>query len=341
MKQPANNFVGMGTRALNRRGFLRNAGMVPLAAATVGWSMTGASAFADIQPIQRPGSSELKISLNAYSFAKLLNAKVKRHGQGIDLFDLVDFCAKYNIDGLDATGYFFPGFPDVPDDDYVYRLKRKAFEAGVGISGSGVRNNFTQRDKAKRAADVQIIKNWVIVASKLGAPVLRVFADTQMRGMSWHDVAGPGATWDEVAAWEADDLHECGEFGRQHGVIIGVQNHGDFLQTGDNLLKLLNLVNLEWCGAIIDTGYFRSSDPYHDMQILAPYAVNWQVKQSPLGAESNVPLDLKKFLGIVRSSGYRGYLPIETLSVPGKPYDPYQVVPTFVQQLRQAIAETA
>ncbi len=327
------------TGKTGRRSFLKCAGLVSLAAAT-GWGLRDESAFADIQPIHRSGSSELKISLNAYSFAKLLNAKIKHHRQGIDLFDLVDFCAKYNIDGFDATGYFFPGFPAVPDDDYVYRLKRKAFESGIGISGTGVRNNFTQQDKAKRAGDVQTIKDWVVVASKLGAPVMRVFADTQMRGLSWHDVA-KGATWDQVAAWEADDLRECAEFGKQHGVIIGVQNHGDFLETGANLLKLLNLVNSEWCGPIIDTGYFRSKDPYEDMKLLAPYAVNWQVKQSPFGAASDLPLDLKKFLGIVRSSGYRGYLPIETLSVKGKPYDPYQVVPHFVAQLRQAIAETA
>lgn len=324
----------------SRRGFLKSASLFPLAAAA-GWSFGGASALADIQPIQRSGRSELKVSLNAYSFAKLLNAKIKHHRQGIDLFDLVDFCAKYNIDGLDATGYFFPGFPAVPSDDYIYRLKRKAFQSGVGISGSGVRNNFTTKDKAMRDAGVQIIKDWVIVASKLGAPVLRVFADTQMRGMSWHDVAGPGTTWDQVASWEADDLSKCAVFGKQHGVIIGVQNHGDFLQSGENLLKLLNLVNSKWCGPIVDTGYFRTPDPYQDMKLLAPYAVNWQVKQSPFGAASNVPLDLKKFLQIVRSSGYRGYLPIETLSVRGKPYDPYTLVPKFVEQLRQAIAATA
>jgi sugar phosphate isomerase/epimerase len=336
MKQdtPERNLPG------SRRAFLKTAGLVPLAAAA-GWGLHSQSALADIQPIQRSGGSSLKISLNAYSFAKLLNDKVKHHRQGIDLFDLVAFCAKYNIDGLDATGYYFPGFPDVPEDDYVYRLKRKAFEYGIGISGTGARNNFTQQDKAARAVDVQTIKNWVIVASKLGAPVLRVFADTQMRGKSWRDVAGPGATWDQVAAWEAADLEECADFGKQHGVIIGVQNHGDFLESGESLLKLLNLVNSEWCGPIIDTGYFRTKDPYQDMKLLAPYAVNWQVKQSPFGEESDVPLDLKKFVRIVRSSGYRGYLPIETLSAKGKPYDPYAVVPKFVEQLRQAIAQTA
>jgi sugar phosphate isomerase/epimerase len=282
----------------------------------------------------------LKVSLNAYSFSKLLNNKVKRHGEGVDLFELVDFCAKYNFDGFDATGYFFPGYPTVPNSDYVNDLKRKAFELGVGISGSGVRNNFTVPDKARRSADVLHIKQWVEVASQLGAPVLRVFADTQMKNLSWQDVA-KGYTWDQVADWIAADLKDCAEQGKKHGVIIGVQNHGDFLKTGDDLLKLLGRVDSEWCGAIVDTGYFRSKDPYDDMARVAPYAVNWQVKQSPFGAESDVPLDLKKFVRIVRSSGYRGYLPIETLSAKGKDYDPFKVVPKFLDEVRQAIAETA
>jgi sugar phosphate isomerase/epimerase len=324
---------------LNRRDFLKTASLLPLAAAT-GLNFGTASAFALPQPIKREGGPMLKISLNAYSFSKLLNDKVKRNKEGIDLFELVDFCAKYNFDGFDATGYFFPGYPNVPSSDYVNNLKRKAFELGVGISGTGVRNNFTVADKAKRADDVQHIKQWIEIASQLGAPVLRVFADTQMKNLSWQDVA-KGYTWDRVADWIAADLKECAEHGKKHGVIIGVQNHGDFLKTGDDLLKLIGRVDSEWCGAIVDTGYFRSEDPYEDMARVAPYAVNWQVKQSALGAESPVPLDLKKFVRIVRTSGYRGYLPIETLSVKGKDYDPFKVVPKFLDELRQAIAETA
>jgi sugar phosphate isomerase/epimerase len=327
----------------NRRSFLKGAGMLPLAVAASSLGLGAPPAFADKQPIQRVGGPMLKVSLNAYSFTKLLNAKIKHGGEGIDLFDLIDFCAKHNIDGFDATGYFFPGYPEVPGDDYVYRLKRKAFEQGIGISGSGVRNNFTVADKASRAKDVEHIKQWVEVASKLGAPVLRVFSDTQMRDKSWQDVA-PGCTREQVEEWIAANLKECAAHGEKHGVIIGVQNHGDFLRTADNLLSLVKRVDSDWCGAIVDTGYFRADDPYKEMEKTAPYAVNWQVKQSPFDVKSgkfDVPLDLNKLLKIVRASGYRGYLPIETLSMPGKPYDPYAIVPKFVADLKQAISQSA
>ena len=108
--------------------------------------------------------------------------------------------------------------------------------------------------------------------------MLRVFADTQMRDMTWHDVAN-GFTREQVRDWIADDLRECTEHGKEHGVIIGVQNHGDFLRTSDDLIELVGLVDSPWCGAIVDTGYFRSADPYVDMKKAAPYAVNWQVSK--------------------------------------------------------------
>jgi sugar phosphate isomerase/epimerase len=228
----------------------------------------------------------------------------------------------------------------VPADDYLNTFKRTAFEYGLGISGTGVRNNFTPSDQAERAAGVRIIKEWVVVAAKLGAPVIRVFCDTQSRGQGWQDVAR-GYRREQVQAWLVDALGECVEQGKKYGVIIGVQNHGDFLQTGEQLLSLINAVNSDWCGPIVDTGKFVSQDPYQDIALVAPYAVNWQIKQSPSGADSDVPTDLVKLLRIVRASGYRGYLPIETLAPQNKAYDPFAVVPPFLKQVREAIEQTA
>jgi sugar phosphate isomerase/epimerase len=325
-------------RSFTRRNFLKSAAILPLAAGITGLGISLPAAAEE--PLQRIGGPKLKVSLNAYSFARMLNDQIKKRGPGVSLFDVLDFCAKNNFDGFDPTGYYFPTYPEIPPDDYVYKLKRRAFELGIGISGTGVRDNLTTSDKTVRAAAVQHIKEWVVVASKLGAPVIRVFADTQMRTMTWQDVA-KGYTRDQVKAWIVDALGECAVQGGKYGVIIGVQNHGDFLQTGEQLLDLVGTINSNWCGVIVDTGYFKTPDPYKDMALVAPYAVNWQIKQSPFGEDSSIPTDLLKLVKIIRASNYRGYLPIETLSPKGKVYDPYTVVPAFLTQLRDAIAQTA
>jgi sugar phosphate isomerase/epimerase len=328
--------------SLGRREFLRRASLLPAAAV---FGATGGVGRAVVAPIQRVGEARLKVSVNAYSFAKLLNNQALGRGAGISLLEFAEFCARQNVDGFDATGYYFPGYRDrkLPDDKLVFDLKRRAFDLGLGISGTGVGNNFTTADASARARDVEWIQQWVEVAAKLGAPVLRVFADTQMRGQTWETVSN-GAKREEVEAWIADDIRKCAEHAGKFGVIIGVQNHGEFVKTADNLIDLIQRIDSPWCGAIVDTGYFREEDPYAEMAKAAPYAVNWQIKKSPWGVEkeAEAPTDLVRLLKIIRASGYRGYLPIETLSQRGdSSYDPYTAVPRFLAELRGAIEATA
>src|SRR5688500_7342353 len=260
-----------------RRGFLKATSALTLAAAAgaPALSPSFARAATTQDSIEANGSEgpAYKVSLNAYSFSKLLNDFNKQRGGGISLMALLEWCAKQGFDGIDPTGYFFPNYPEVPPDEFVNSFKRKAFGLGLGISGTGVRNNFTTSDKAERNASVRHIKQWVEVAARLGAPVIRVFADTQMKSATWQDVA-PGLSRDDVQKYIVEALNECTEHGKKYGVIIGVQNHGDFLQTADQLMALVNAANSEWCGPIVDTGYFRTPDPYKDIAQVAPHAVN-------------------------------------------------------------------
>jgi len=249
------------------------------------------------------------------------------------LMDLLDFCAKHNFDAIDPTGYFFPGYPKVPADEYINNFKRRAFQLGLDISGTGVRNDFATPDELRmagqpsRADDVRHAKEWVEVAAKLGAPVLRVFAGPEPRNEQWEMAATRMAT----------DLREVAEHGRKFGVLIGVQNHGDMLKTADQTIKIVDMVDSDWFGVIVDTGYFLTDDPYLDIAKVVPYAVNFQVKESPFGKESEIRTDLKRLVRIVRDGGYRGYLPIETLSIPNRPYDPKKLVPQFLAELRVAL----
>ena len=183
-----------------------------------------------------------------------------------------------NFDAVDVTGYFFPGYPDAPKDDYIYRLKRHAFDLGLAISGTGVRNDFVTADKAVRAEGVARIKTWIEVAAKLGAPVIRAFADSQPPFKDWQQ-ASDNAKREDVEGWLADSLRECAEHGKKFGVIVVVQNHGDFINTGEQHISLLKRVDHEYCAAMVDTGKYNTPDPYVDIAMVAPYAVTWQIKE--------------------------------------------------------------
>jgi sugar phosphate isomerase/epimerase len=266
----------------------------------------------DKAKIERVGGAKIKISLNAYSFTKPLLDYAKKRGNGengMTVFEFMDWAAEHGFDAVDLTAYFFPGYPEVPSDEYINDLKKHAFELGLDISGTGVRNDFADPDPAKRAADVQHVKNFIDVAVKLGAPVIRVFSGPIPEGYE--------NKWDEIATYMAASLKECADYGQKRGVLVGVQNHGDFLKTADQTIKLVKMVNSPWLGIINDTGYFITEDPYVDIAKCMPYTVNFQLKESVFGAASPIKIDLKRIMKILKDSGYRGYIPIETLSPVG------------------------
>lgn len=317
-----------------RRTFLKHAALLPLVA-------TGAasSAQAAFTLPRRVGGSHLRPSLNAYSFLELLNANAKDKTKGIDLFGVCDFCAKVGFDAVDLTGYFFPGYPKAPDDAYLIALKRHAFNLGLAISGTGVRNDFTAADPAIRAEGVARLKIWIEVAAKIGAPTVRAFADSQPPFKNWQQAAN-NAPRDTVEAYLADALRECAEHGKKFGVIVAVQNHGDFISSGAEHLSLLKRVDHEWCAALVDTGKYLGADPYADMAMVAPYAVNWQIKET-IGSEANTPkTDMLKLVTLIRRSGYRGYVPIETLAMRRPGYDSYVEIKRMLDELRAALAAT-
>lgn len=315
--------------SLGRADFLRLAALVPLAASS--------APAAAPEPITRQGKAFIKLTLNAYSFSDMLVANLKDSAKGIDLFGVCDFCAKHDIEAVDLTGYFFPGYPAPPADSFIGRIKRYTHDNGMVISGTGVRNDFATADKAVRAAGVRLTKEWIEVAARLGAPVVRVFAGPQGPVKDWKAAAG-GASREDVEGWMADALRTCAEYGEKFGVIVAVQNHGDFLSTGPQHLSLLNRVGHKWCGPLVDTGMYHTPDPYADIAMMVPHAVNWQIKET-LGSSLKSPrADFSKLARVIVAGGYRGFVPIETLAMGRKDYNPAAEVEKVLAAMRQALA---
>ncbi len=312
---------------LSRRDFLRLAALSPLA--------LGVSSQA-YEPVARVAGPFFKPTVNAYSFLELLNANLKDSTQGMDLFRVCAFCAKHNVEAVDLTGYFFPGYPAPPQDAYVNRIRRFVHDNGMVVSGTGVKNDFATADKSERMAGVQLTKDWIEVASRLGAPVVRVFAGPHGK-TNWQAASG-NAKREEVEAWMAEDLRACAEYGEKFGVIVAVQNHGDFISTGAEHLSLLNRTDHAWCGPLVDTGKYLTENPYEDIALMAPYAVNWQIKETMGSSLKSPRTDFLRLVKIIKNAGYRGYVPIETLAMGRKDYDPLAEVVHVLNAMREAQA---
>jgi sugar phosphate isomerase/epimerase len=298
---------------MDRRRFLM--GSASLAALT---SLPSTS-FAGTETVAREAGVKLKLGLNAFSFDGPL-----RQG-AMTLEDAVHFCAQQKVDALDATGYYFPGYPKAPTDEYIYNLKRVAFVNGVAISGTGVRNDFAVADAAVRKADLQMVKDWIVVASKLGAPVIRVFTGKERPS---------GYSFDQALEWMVADFKECAAFGKEHGVVVALQQHNDFLKTADEAIRVIEGVGSEWFASILDIGSLRSGDPYAEIEKLVPYAVSWQIKEQVGRNGKEEATDLTKIKAIIDKAGYRGYVPFEALGAG----DPKPKVIAFLEKIRRAFA---
>jgi sugar phosphate isomerase/epimerase len=285
-----------------------------------------------------------RISINAYCFNSAIDDTSKGRSNKscvTNLLQVLDFAAKYHVDAIDPTGYFWPGFPNPPSDADIKAFQDKASSLGIVVSGTGARNDFAQADPAARAHDVGIISKWIEVCAKLGAPVMRVFAGPVPLGYEQR--------WEEVATWMAANLRECTVAARLNGVKLGIQNHGDMLRTSDQMLRMLEMVDSEWLGVINDTGYYSTPDPYLDIERMMPYTVSIQVKESvrPVKRQHPFYMDLPRLMKIVHDSGYQGFLPIETLPTVEEhagtgplDYNPGEAVPAFLTKLRAAISTT-
>jgi sugar phosphate isomerase/epimerase len=261
---------------------------------------------------------KLKTSLNAYSFNEPLSNGT------MQLDDLLEFCAKTGFDAVDITAYYFPGYPNVPSDEYLYLIKRKAFQLGLEISGTGVRNDFVHPDKAVRDASVQLVKDWIVAAEKMGIPVIRIFAGHLDSSNICNNV---------VLDNLCESIRECIEFGSSHGVVVAIQNHWDYIQTSKQTIQIMEQINSEWFGLILDIGSYRSANPYAEIKETIPYAVSWQIKENMYVDGVEGKTDLLKVMQLIKDSGYRGYIPIETLGEG----NPAVKVEQFYLEILQAI----
>ena len=269
-----------------------------------------------IEPIKRTETSSLKLSLAAYSLRSFLNKKPGEEG-ALDMAGFIDYCASLGLEGTELTQYYFP--EDVTDE-YLFGLKRQAHLVGVDISGGAIGNEFTMGPGDELDEQMAYTKKWIQHYATLGAPVIRVFAGMPPEGVSEKESIDRA-----ISA-----LRQACDFAGRSGVMLAIENH-DFTSNIDRLLRIVEAGDSPWFGVNFDSGNLsHSQDPYADMERMAPFAVNAQLKVSIRTANGRQPADLKRIVEILRSAEYAGYLVLEYES-----RDPYVQIPMYIDQLRK------
>ena len=298
---------------ISRRSFV--AGLTTLAAASATTTLGAA------EPPKRNGQTHMKLSLAAYSFNRLLSRQGRGQKGDMTLDDFVDFCAKLNLDGTELTSYYFP---ENVTSEYLLHLKEKTFRLGLDVSGTAIGNDFCLAPGEKRDAQIALCKTWIDHAAVMGAPVIRIFAGRIPKGET-EEVA-----LDRCVA----GIDECLDYATTKGVFLALENHGGITATPEQLLAIVKRVKPSpWFGVNYDSGNFRTDDPYRDLEKIAPYAINAQIKVAVTRDGKKEPADLHRMVEILKSARYRGYVVLEYEEA--KPWDE---IPEYIDLLRKYIS---
>jgi sugar phosphate isomerase/epimerase len=271
-----------------------------------------------IEPIVRTGKPKLKLSLAAYSFRQWLDLKKKPEWT---LNDFIDFAAAQDIEAVELTAYYFAQ----TSPEYLAGLKAKCTRLGLDVSGTAVGNNFCVTDPAKLKSELDMVKAWVEHTSRLGGKAIRIFAGTVAKGDN-EEAARKRC----VAA-----IQEACDHAAKYGIILALENHGGITATADQLLAIVTAVKHDAFGVNLDSGNFKTADPYGDLAKIAPYAVNAQIKtEITATGKKTEEADLKRLVEILRTANYRGYVALEYEAKE----DAKAAVPRYLAELKKLLA---
>jgi len=290
-----------------RRSFLASG--AALAAAALARPALGAD------PVARVGGPRLKLGLAAYSLRDFLTGKRE---PAMDLEGFVEQSARWQVDGVELTSYYFP---EEITPEYLGRVRRLCHVLGLGIIGCPVGNSFTHPPGPEREKEIAHVRAWIDRAGDLGAPTMRIFAGNLQ----------PGQSLAEAQRNCVESIEACTEHAARRGVLLGIENHGGIVAEADSLLEIVKAVRSDFVGINLDSGNFRTDDPYGDLARIAPWAVSAQIKTEiqPRGQEKH-EADLGRIVEILKESGFRGYATLEYEAAE----DPLTAVPRELERLR-------
>ncbi len=257
-----------------------------------------------------------KLSCAAYSYRKYL----KKGDMTLD--DFIDRCVELDIDAVELTSYYFP---EKITSAFLNHLKNKTFRYGLDISGTAIRNDFCKPAGEDLDREIAHVKKWIDYSAEFSAPCIRIFAGKVPKGVSEA----------QAIDWCVHGIKRCLDYAGRRGVFLALENHHGIVARATNLKMICDRVGAHpWFGVNLDTGNFFT-DPYGDMEIIAPYVITVQAKDYVMAEDgkTKVEPDFNRILNILDNVGYRGYIALE---YEGKK-DPVSGVPEWINKLKQAI----
>jgi len=291
--------------SLDRRKFLsQSVAAVP----AVALGMASAEANAAEGPM-RAAVRRTPIAVSTYSFWRF------RDDSKLSIEACIDEAARMGFDGVEILHIQMEG----EENDYLQRLKRRAFTAGLDLCGFSTHQSFVSPDAEVRKKNVEHTLNCIELAYRLGIPTIRVNTGRWGTTKTFDELMAnrgiepnlPGYTDDEGFRWVIDCLTECLPKAAECGVVMGLENHWGLGRTAEGVLRIVRAIDSPWLQVTMDTGNFLD-DTYEQLDQIAPHAVLVQAKTYYGGGTwYTLDIDYARVAALLRKHKYGGYVSLE------------------------------
>ncbi|MBR6350592.1 MAG: sugar phosphate isomerase/epimerase, partial [Lachnospiraceae bacterium] len=165
--------------------------------------------------------------------------------------EFIDTAKKYGYEGVEIDLKRPHGSPIDLDSKRCAEIKAYAEKQGMPICALSANNNFAYPIPETVENELLMVKEQIRVAKELGAPVLRLFA-------AWRGIVKV----DGIATYERTRVpnylgfpkyqqfqqilacfKECAKWAEEAGVILALQNHEPVIETYEDMLEFVRLVD--------------------------------------------------------------------------------------------------
>jgi len=209
----------------------------------------------------------MKLGVSTYSFNSLMvngtmtqfETIAKAKGIG---FDVIEFSSLKVPEGE-------------TEESYAIKVKEECTRVGIEVGNYTIAADFINGSNGDFDAEVERLKGQVKIASILGSPGMRHDATSGFK---------PGyqgtKSFDAALPILIKGCRAVTEFAESMGIKTMVENHGFFCQDSERVEMLVNGVNHENFGVLVDMGNFlcADEDPAKAVGRLAPYAFHVHAK---------------------------------------------------------------
>ena len=273
-----------------------------------------------------------RIGVSTYSFWQFRNKDLREVEKNIDL------AAEMGFDGVEILHRQMEN----EANDYLQRLKRRAFLNGLDLMGFSTHQTFLRPDKPEREKNIDHTIHCIELAYALGIPTMRVNTGTWGTSKNFDELMKnrgieppiKGYTDEDGFKWTIDSFSRIIKTAEKCGVTMGLENHWGLGRTPEGVLRVVDALDSPWLQITVDTGNFLE-DPYPKLEQIAPKAALVQAKTYYGGGLwYTLDLDNDRIARLLRKANYRGYISLE---FEGKE-DPRTGVPKSLALLRKAFA---